>query len=60
VLGICYGMQTMAAQLGGAVAGSPTSEFGYAQIRARGVVIRCFATSATTWRRTVSASSTYG
>jgi GMP synthase (glutamine-hydrolysing) len=36
VLGICYGMQTMAAQLGGAVAGSPTSEFGYAQIRAGG------------------------
>jgi GMP synthase (glutamine-hydrolysing) len=33
VLGICYGMQTMAEQLGGAVQGSPTSEFGYAQIR---------------------------
>ena len=33
VLGICYGMQTMAAQLGGAVEGSETSEFGYAQIR---------------------------
>ena len=33
VLGICYGMQTMAAQLGGAVQGSDTSEFGYAQIR---------------------------
>ena len=33
VLGICYGMQTMAAQLGGAVEGSDTSEFGYAQIR---------------------------
>ena len=36
LLGICYGMQTMAAQLGGAVQGSPTSEFGYAQIRAAG------------------------
>ncbi|MFT7287219.1 MAG: GMP synthase (glutamine-hydrolyzing) [Halieaceae bacterium] len=36
VLGICYGMQTMAAQLGGAVAGSATSEFGYAQIQVSG------------------------
>jgi len=35
ILGICYGMQTMAAQLGGAVEGSDTSEFGYAQIRRR-------------------------
>ena len=33
VLGICYGMQTMAVQFGGEVEGSPTSEFGYAQIR---------------------------
>ena len=33
ILGICYGMQTMAAQLGGGVEGSDTSEFGYAQIR---------------------------
>jgi len=33
VLGICYGMQTMAEQFGGAVAGSAVSEFGYAQIR---------------------------
>ena len=32
VLGVCYGMQTMAAQLGGAVLGSETREFGYAQI----------------------------
>lgn len=36
ILGICYGMQTMAAQLGGAVQGSQTSEFGYAQIRSLG------------------------
>ena len=36
LLGICYGMQTMAAQLGGAVECSDTSEFGYAQIRATG------------------------
>ena len=33
VLGICYGMQTMAAQMGGAVAGSDASEFGYAEIQ---------------------------
>ena len=33
VLGICYGMQTMAVQFGGDVAASPSSEFGYAQIR---------------------------
>jgi len=36
VLGICYGMQTMAAQLGGKVASSNKREFGYAQVRARG------------------------
>ncbi|HSS65940.1 MAG TPA: glutamine-hydrolyzing GMP synthase [Gammaproteobacteria bacterium] len=36
VLGICYGMQTMAAQLGGRVASSSHREFGYAQVRARG------------------------
>ena len=32
VLGICYGMQTMAHQLGGAVQGSDKREFGYAQV----------------------------
>ena len=36
VLGICYGMQTMAQQLGGKVEGSNKREFGYAEIRARG------------------------
>jgi len=36
VLGICYGMQTMAAQLGGKVEYSDHREFGYAQVRARG------------------------
>jgi GMP synthase (glutamine-hydrolysing) len=36
VLGICYGMQTMAAQLGGRVEASAHREFGYAQVRARG------------------------
>jgi GMP synthase (glutamine-hydrolysing) len=36
VLGICYGMQTMAAQLGGKVESSTHREFGYAEVRARG------------------------
>jgi GMP synthase (glutamine-hydrolysing) len=36
VLGICYGMQTMAAQLGGEVASSEKHEYGYARVRARG------------------------
>ena len=36
VLGICYGMQTMAMQLGGKVENASHREFGYAEIRARG------------------------
>ena len=36
VLGICYGMQTMAAQLGGRVESGLVREFGYAEVRARG------------------------
>lgn len=36
VLGICYGMQTMASQLGGKVENSAKHEFGYAEIRAQG------------------------
>jgi GMP synthase (glutamine-hydrolysing) len=36
VLGICYGMQTMAMQLGGKVEAGHVKEFGYAEIRARG------------------------
>jgi len=36
VLGICYGMQTMAEQLGGRVEACTRREFGYAQIRAHG------------------------
>jgi len=36
VLGICYGMQTMAAQLGGKVENGHVREFGYAEVRARG------------------------
>ena len=36
VLGICYGMQTMAQQLGGRVEPGQVREFGYAEVRARG------------------------
>jgi GMP synthase (glutamine-hydrolysing) len=36
VLGICYGMQTMAKQLGGQVAPSTKREFGYAEVKATG------------------------
>ncbi|MCF0254449.1 MAG: glutamine-hydrolyzing GMP synthase, partial [Duodenibacillus sp.] len=35
VLGICYGMQTMALQLGGKVESGAKREFGYAEVRAR-------------------------
>ena len=36
VLGICYGMQTMAQQLGGKVECGHQREFGYAEVRAHG------------------------
>jgi GMP synthase (glutamine-hydrolysing) len=36
VLGICYGMQTMAEQLGGRVEAGRVREFGRAEVRARG------------------------
>ncbi len=36
ILGICYGQQTMAAQLGGEVQGSDRREFGYARVRMHG------------------------
>ncbi len=36
VFGICYGMQTMAEQMGGAVEGSNVREFGYAQVKVLG------------------------
>jgi len=36
VLGICYGMQAMAQQLGGKVEIGTVREFGYAEVRARG------------------------
>lgn len=35
VLGICYGMQTMAQQLGGRVESGAKREFGYAEVRAQ-------------------------
>ena len=35
ILGICYGMQTMAVQLGGEARSADKSEFGFAQVRAR-------------------------
>jgi len=36
ILGICYGMQTMAVQLGGRVEGGHPREFGYARVAVRG------------------------
>ncbi len=36
VLGICYGMQTMAAQLGGSVEAGHVREFGYAELQTSG------------------------
>ncbi|MFC1751482.1 glutamine-hydrolyzing GMP synthase, partial [Pseudomonadota bacterium] len=36
VFGICYGMQTMTAQMGGKVENADHHEYGYAQVRARG------------------------
>jgi len=35
ILGICYGMQTMAIQLGGEAKSAKKAEFGFAKIRAR-------------------------
>ncbi len=36
VFGICYGMQTMTAQMGGKVENADHHEYGYAKVRARG------------------------
>jgi GMP synthase (glutamine-hydrolysing) len=36
VLGICYGMQTMATQFGGVVSSSNEQEFGYAEVKTEG------------------------
>ena len=40
VLGICYGMQTMAEQMGGKVESSDQREFGYAKVRLSGSASR--------------------
>ena len=60
VLGICYGMQTMAAQLGGKVESSGKREFGYAEIRARGHSELSSATSRTAATTKATACSTCG
>lgn len=39
VLGICYGMQTMAAQLGGKVDTSAAKEYGYAEVQAHSSIL---------------------
>lgn len=39
VLGICYGMQAMAAQLGGQVASSDRREFGHAEVQVDGAAL---------------------
>lgn len=39
VLGICYGMQTMAAQLGGKVDTSVAKEYGYAEVQAHASIL---------------------
>ena len=49
VLGICYGMQTMAHQLGGVVTSGHTREFGHADVRAHGHT-SCWKESRTTLR----------
>jgi GMP synthase (glutamine-hydrolysing) len=41
-LGICYGFQVFARELGGAVAASPNREFGYARLKIQDVTSRLF------------------
>src|SRR5687768_17964507 len=41
-LGICYGFQVFARELGGAVAASPNREFGYARLKVLDVTSRLF------------------
>src|SRR5215217_3302791 len=41
-LGICYGFQVFAGELGGAVAASPNREFGYARLKVLDVTSRLF------------------
>jgi len=60
VLGICYGMQTMAAQLGGAVELGAVREFGYAEVRARGGTRSCWTASRISARPKATACSRSG
>ena len=60
VLGICYGMQTMAAQLGGGVENGKVREFGYAEVRARGHSKLLEGIQDRAGRRTARATSTCG
>jgi GMP synthase-like glutamine amidotransferase len=38
ILGICYGMQTMATQLGGQATSADKHEYGFAKVRARYII----------------------
>ena len=60
VLGICYGMQTMAAQLGGQVESSAHREFGAAQVQAHRLTRGCSTASRTIATRPAGACSTCG
>ena len=60
VLGICYGMQTMAAQLGGTVEAGKVREFGYAEVRARGHSTLLDGIAGPRERRRATACSTSG
>ena len=60
VLGICYGMQTMAQQLGGRVSGVHHREFGYAQVDAHGAVQAARRTRAIITTRRAAPCSTSG
>jgi GMP synthase (glutamine-hydrolysing) len=59
VLGICYGMQTMAQQLGGKVETGHKREFGFAAVRARATP-RCSKTLPTSPPPKATACSTCG
>jgi GMP synthase (glutamine-hydrolysing) len=60
VLGICYGMQTMAQQLGGRVLPSNHREFGYAEVSRRRRRTGCSTVSSIGVTRRVAPCSTSG
>ena len=60
VLGICYGMQTMAQQLGGSVAASSEREFGYAEVTVTASVAACSINWRTGATPPAARCSTYG